>query len=61
MLLMLDLDDGNKSNGLDWGMRTACRCSKVDPRKDRKKYDDSNKDENQCNKMKRQKNRFRLE
>ena len=30
MLLMLDLDDGNKSTGLDWGMRTECRCSKVD-------------------------------
>ena len=30
MLLMLDLDDGNRSTGLDWGMRTECRCSKVD-------------------------------
>ena len=30
MLLMLDLDDGNKSTGLDWGMRTECRCSTVD-------------------------------
>ena len=29
MLLMLDLDDGNKSTGQDWGMRTECRCSKV--------------------------------
>ena len=27
---MLDLDDGNKSTGLDWGMRTECRCSKND-------------------------------
>ena len=30
MLLMLGLNDGNKSTGLDWGMRTECRCSKVD-------------------------------
>ena len=30
MLLMLDLDDGNKSTGLDWVMRTECRCSKVE-------------------------------
>ena len=26
---MLDLDDGNRSTGLDGGM-TECRCSKVD-------------------------------
>ena len=36
MLLMLDLNDDNKSTGLDWGMRTECRCSKVDQEKTEK-------------------------